>query len=578
METTIPPREEISHYECMHASYTKSLDNKHDMVVVKELIHCHDKRIIPNLRLITDYQRDFYTTLDNNRTHKDKKTFESIKKLRKHSCRQIDLQNSVARALGKPGSTFGLRQLARTPYLYGTDIDTPVLIKRGYKDRFPKTATPARVAVYDLEHNMAEDAEQEVILGSMTMKDKCFTAVLDSWVKHDPDFEAKLRKRAEELIGDTLKERNITLEIMVVDSPGKIIVECFKRAHAWQPDYVSIFNMDYDIPKSLAMLASEGIDPRTVFCDPRIPWDFRTFRYVKGKTSKKNKQGVEKKINFEDQWHYCENTASFIICDSMTLYKRIRIASPNEPSYSLDAILQRNGLDGKLKFEEADGLVKGEWHTFVQEKFPVEYAVYNIIDCIRVEQLDEKNKDIAMSLGALLKSSQYKNFDSQPKMIADDFYFFGLKHNLIIASTSDQMLTEIDDFSPRLKNWIITLPAYMVQDAEDLLIKDLPGNHALIFTNVSDIDVVSTYPTLQQKLNVDRATTVMELSSVEGMEEEEWRHVGIDMTAARTNSVMICNKMFGLPSMDDMLGSMMEHMAKEEAANDAIIEEVKEAA
>jgi hypothetical protein len=30
--------------------------------------------------------------------------------------------------------------------------------------------------------------------------------------------------------------------------------------------------------------------------------------------------------------------------------------------------------------------------------------------------------------------------------------------------------------------------------------------------------------------------------------------------------------------MDDMLGSMMDHMAKEEAANDATVEEVKEAA
>lgn len=550
----------------MHASYTKSLDGKHDMVVVKELIHCKDGRVIPNLRMITDFSRDFYTTLDKWRTHKDKKTFEEIEKLRKFSCRQIDLQDTVARALGLPGSQFGLRQLARNSYLYGTDIETPVLVKRGYKDRFKANASVAKVAVYDLEHNVAEDGEEEVILGSMTMKEKCFTAVLDSWVKDIPDFEAKVRKRADELIGDTLKKRKIEYEIMVVDSPAKIIQECWKRAHAWQPDYVTIYNMDYDIPKSLRTLEDEGIDPRSVFCDPRIPWQFRHFRYVKGKTSKKNKQGVEKKINFEDQWHYCENTASFVICDSMLLYKRIRIASPNESAYNLDWILQINGLDGKLKFEEADGLVKKEWHEFMQRLYKVEYTIYNLIDCIRVEQLDEKNKDICMSLGALLKSSQYKNFDSQPKMIADDFYFFGLKNKLVLASTSDRMLTEVDDFSPNLKRWIVTLPAYMAADMEDSIIIDLPGNVALIFTNVSDIDVVSTYPTLQQKLNVDRATTVMELSSVEGMEEEEWREVGIDLTAARVNAVQIGNRMFGIPSMDDALGSLL-------AANNERLEE-----
>jgi hypothetical protein len=149
-------------------------------------------------------------------------------------------------------------------------------------------------------------------------------------------------------------------------------------------------------------------------------------------------------------------------------------------------------------------------------------------------------------------------------MIADDLHFFGLSKGLVIASTSDRMLNDIDELSPGLKGWIVTLPAYMVADGDDDVVADLPGNKSLIFTNVSDIDIVSTYPTLQQKLNVDRATTATELSSVEGFEEEEWREVGIDLTAARTNASMICAKMFGLPDFDTLL----EEFVQAEAAND----------
>ena len=559
------PREDISHYECVHATYAQANDGSdEDVVVVKELIHLKDKRVIPNLRLIKNYQRDFYVTMEPNRTHKDKKTFESLKKVRKYTCRQIDLQDKVASALGQPRSSLGLRQLSRSPYLYGSDIETPVLIKRSYRDRFKAQSTPATVAVYDLEHNVKDDGEEEVILGSMTMKNKIFTAVLDTFANFDPDFAQKAKDKAMELIPDLIKERNLEFEIVVVDSPAKIIVECFKKAHEWQPDYVTIYNMDYDIPKSLQMLHNEGIDPRTVFCDPRIPWEFRKFEYVKGRAVKKGKDGKDKKINIYDQWHYCINTASFIIADSMLLYKRIRTASPNEPSYNLDDVLTRNGLEQKLKFTEADGLVKKDWHLFMQTFHPLVYTVYNQVDCIRVEQLDEKTKDIAMSLGALLKCSQYKTFNSQPSMIADDLHFFGLSKGLIIASTSDRMLNDIDELSPGLKGWIVTLPAYMVADGDDDVVADLPGNKSLIFTNVSDIDIVSTYPTLQQKLNVDRATTATELSSVEGFEEEEWREVGIDLTAARTNASMICTKMFGLPDMDTLL----EEFVQAEAAND----------
>lgn len=564
----LPSRDEIKYYECVHASYTKANDfSPNDMVIVKELIHCKDGRIVPNLRMIQNYKRDFYITLDKYKTHKDKRPWAPLNEVRKFTCSQHELHNKVGRALGNPGMRGSLRQIARDPYLYGADITTPVLVKRGYRDKWACTPTPSNVAVYDIETNMNSD-EQEIIIASMTNKQNVSMNILQSWIdesdlpaadKEPERFKQLVREKANELLGHILKKRGIdyrTMEINIHHTPAGLVKRSFEAAHEWQPDYVTIFNMAFDIPKSEKALRDEGYDPSDVFCDPRIPRKFRNFKWNQGAAHKIKKDGgkdTRVPINPIDQWHTVDNQASFIISDSMLLYKRIRTASANDPEYNLDYLLRKHKLGGKLKFTQADGFVKGEWHSFMQKYFPVEYCIYNLWDDISVEMLDEKTKDIAMSLPALLKCSEYKNYDSQPRMIADDLHFFELKRGNIIGTTSDQMLTEIDNYSPGLGNWIITLPAYMGPDPDPGIVRDIPGHLPLIHTHVSDIDVVSTYPKLQDMLNIDKFTTQTELSSVEGFTEDHWRWLGIDLTGGHVNGTMVAQQLLGLPAANELL-------------------------
>lgn len=575
MYPQLPPREEIERYECVHATYSKANDySPNDVVVVKELIHCKDGRPpIPNLRLIHNYQRDFYTTLDKYRTHKDKRPWAPIAQLRKFTCSQHELHNKVARALGNPNARGGLRQLARSPYLYGADVSTPVLVKRGYRDRWGGTPTPSSVAVYDIETNMNSE-EEEIIIASMTNKKNVSMNILGSWIdesaipaedKKPERFMQLVRDKAEELLGPILKKRGIdpqTMEINIHDFPAQLVQRSFEAAHEWQPDYVTIFNMAFDIPKSERALRDAGYDPADVFCDPRIPKKFRNFKWNQGAAHKVKKDGgkdTKVPINPIDQWHTVTNQASFVICDSMLLYKRIRTASANDPEYNLDYLLRKHKLGGKLKFTEADGFVKKEWHQFMQKYFPVEYCIYNLWDDISVEMLDETTNDIAMCLPALLKCSEYKNYDSQPRMIADDLHFFLQKYKLVAGTTSDEMLTEVDQASPGLGNWIVTLPAYMGPEPDDDIVSDLRGHVPLLFTHVSDIDVVSTYPRLQDMLNIDKFTTQTELSSVEDMEEDQWRWIGIDLTGGHVNGSMIAQQLLGLPASNELLAYYDEY-------------------
>lgn len=560
MNYEIVPEDNIAAYECVHASYVRSqFGPKKDAIVVKELIHTKDGRRVPNLRVITNFQRDFYVTKELLRNHKDKRPYEDIKNLVKHTCSQHELHDRVPRALGRPGMRGSMRQIARSPYLYGTDIKTPVIIKRKYKDRYKVEPTPASYAVYDIETNMNSETE-ELIMSSITMKNKINCRVSAEWLptEYHADLPRLVKELARELIGDIMDKRGVTdetFDVKLVNSPAACIVENFEAAHQWQPDYVGIFNMEFDIPETLRMLEGQGINPSNVFSDPRVPPEFRDFKWNQGpdkKVKKNDGANDEVPIGPVDRWHTCDTQASFIIADPMLLYKRIRTASANDPEYNLDYLLFKHGCKQKLKFSEADDFTGKAWHEFMQENYPIHYIIYNIYDCIATETLNEATGDISYTLPALLKCSEYKNFDSQPSMVADDYHFFLLKHNKVIASTSDQMLTEVDEYSPGLRGWIATLHAYLGPESDRDLVRDYQYHPTLIHTCVSDADIISTYPSEQLLYNIDALTTQTELSRVHGMEEMQWRSIGVDLTCGFNNHTMIAQRLLKLPSLSEV--------------------------
>ena len=80
---------------------TKTADNKHDCVTVKEYIHLKDGRKIPNVRTIVDFKRPFWVTAKAMRNHKDHLEWEKLENLVKYETTQVDLLENVARATGQ---------------------------------------------------------------------------------------------------------------------------------------------------------------------------------------------------------------------------------------------------------------------------------------------------------------------------------------------------------------------------------------------------------------------------------------------------------------------------------------------
>lgn len=567
MLPTLPPREQIKGFECKHGVYVEASDgSKDDLVLVKEIIHTTTGEQVPNLRKFVNFKRDFYITHKGHQNHKEKKEWEEVSKLQKFSCTQSKLVDTIARAVGRPGAKTSHRMLARSPYLYGSDITTPVLIKRRYMDQYPDCISNNSVAVLDIETDVVNGTE-EIVCISLTYKKRAILVYTKTFIGTIPNAIDETHRQFEQHLGEFKQKRGIELEVHIVDTPAQAVVMIMERAHKWMPDFIAIWNIDYDLPKIMAALDKENYNLADVFSAPEVEPRFRYCRYIRGADQKVTATGKITPLHPADRWHTMECPASFYFIDAMCVYKKIRIAKGNEASYSLDYILDKVLGLRKLKFDdilerEAPGIKPGslKWHEFMQQFYRIEYGIYNLFDCISVEELDEKTGDLRQTISILVEHSEYHRFPSQPRRTVDDLHFFCLDRNLVIASTSDKMEEELDKHIVSMNGWIVTLPAHLVDDNGLQIINEFPELRTAIRAHVADLDVSGAYPNTQDLLNISKETTYRELCKIEGVPEAVQRRTGINLTGGTTNAVEICCDIYKLPNFDELLGSFVRDM------------------
>lgn len=480
-------KENIKTIECKHASYSRAKDySKDDLLTIKEMIHTKDGKKIPNLYFIKNFKKDFYVTKEGFRQKEaQKKEWEDINKLQKFTSTQAKLNENVAKALGRPGMKGSLKMLARSPFLYGADISTPTLIKKKYQDQFPGTMSENNVAVLDIETDVVNGTEEPIYV-CISYKDKAILTVTESFVEGIIDFDLKLEQRIKELLPEEIKSRNLNVEIKICSNSGEACAYAISKAHVWMPDFLTIWNIDFDIPRIVNALMLYGYDPAVVFSDPKVPERFKYFNYRQGRTQKVTASGTVSSIHPAERWHVADCPASFHLIDSMCAYKRIRMAEKNETSYSLDFQLQKHLGKRKLKSVDLGHLSGLDWHVEMQKNHKLDYGVYNLFDCIGVELLDEKTKDLSTSISVQNGFSDYKIFDSQPRRLIDQLYFFVMGEGKIIASVSDDMEDELDAFVVGLKDWVITLPSHLIVDNGIPILEELPNVNSKIRVHNAD--------------------------------------------------------------------------------------------
>lgn len=554
--------------ECRHVIRVNSRQNENDDIhYVKEILHLSDGTRQPNTRVIENYQRDFYITKPGWQNHKDKKEAEQLDRLQKYPATDRDMPKRIARLLGQKLDNARIKQLARSPFLYGADIHAATLIKQKYMQKYPDAVSEAGVAVYDIETDVIHGTEA-IIMASVTFKDRAILAVNKKFLTGIINPEEQIRAGFHEYLGEGsehnyVKERNLKLEITIVDNEGLVVAKCMERAHEWMPDWMVVWNIAFDLPKSFEALQNCGMSVADVFCDPKLPKHYRNCEWTEGAAQKVTASGRTMTLGPQERWHVFDVPSSFYWIDAMVVYAMIRKANGQESSYRLDYILNKELGIRKLKFKEADHIPADtiEWHQFLQKYHKVAYCIYNVFDCVSVEILDEKTRDLSLTMPELCGYSRYRDFNSTPKQLADDLHFFYLKENKVITTHSDKMRDENDDHVIGMDGWPVALQPHLTIENGIRCIKDYSALATAIRAFVSDLDVKSSYPYTEIFLNISKATTMLELCQIDGVLEIIRRHVGLDVTGGRSNASSFCINIYKAPTNDTLLEAFEREVA-----------------
>ncbi len=547
-----------------------------DVHLIKEVLHFEDGSTKPNITFKKNYQRKFWLTKPSYRNHKDKKEFEEIEKLLEFETTQSEMRFKIVKALDKVWSNESIKDLGRSPYLYGTDITSTALIKAEYMNKYPELRTGYSVAVYDIETDVVNGTE-EIILATIVFKNKIVTAANKSFIKNSPVSGERVYSAFERYLGEYKKDMNLEFEFLIAENAVEVVRAVYTRAHEWMPDFIAIWNMDFDIPKTIKTIEEAGIDPEDILGDPRIPKIYRRCRYKEGRKKKITASGKVMPIKPSSQWHTLYLTASFYVIDAMCIYKQLRSPpKPELPSYSLDAILNRELKLGKLKFKEADSYSGLKWHQYMQQNYKPEYVVYNVFDCLSILLLDLKTKDMSHTMPSYSDISDFDKFNSNPKKINDALYYYYLNKGKVQASTpSTDKYIELDISKEEesneeeeekldilsLKGWIKTLHPYMIENLGLQVIKEDPELRTSIRGYVYDSDCISAYPRDIEACNVSKTTTKRELCNISGIEEEVFRLEGINLLEGPVNAIEYCTVMFNFPKPEELLDRLKKNTA-----------------
>jgi hypothetical protein len=440
--------------ECRFATYSRSTEegDYSDYHLIKEIIHHKDGTSSPNLRSVIDYKRNFWITKKGMQNHTDKKEWEFIENVNEFKSTQSDLTRSVAKALGTPWFKGNLKKLQASPYVYGTDISSTAVIKQAYADKWEKR-TKYSVAVFDTETDVLHGTN-EIMMATVSYKTRLITVIQRKFLSGQSNAVERIHKLANVILDKYIKDRNIKIEIAVVDKEIDIVKLTMAKAHEWMPDFLAVWNREFDMDKIITACVRAKVNIADILNDPKVPARYRTFNFKKGPAKKTTASGLTMSIPPAARWHTIVSPASFTWIDAMCTYKHVRTGEPEEPSYALDAILKLRAGITKLKFDQAKEHTGLMWHQFMQEKYPLEYVVYNMFDCISMEVLDEITNDLSLSLPMFTGCSDFADFKSQPKRTSDKLHYFCLRNNRVVGSVSQEMTTDMDSLTAELSGWI----------------------------------------------------------------------------------------------------------------------------
>lgn len=532
-------------------------DVRRDTHVVKEVIHYKDGTSKPHLRIIENFKRPFWITKEHYQKHKDKKECELLDRVIQYTATESGLARAVLTRLGsRYNGKKTLRDALPSPYIYGLDVSGLTMMKYYYSKKYPDYNTPYTMCALDTEVDIDTG---ELLILTVCTTDNIYVTILDRMVENRNNPEEQLKYLYDKYIPDCdLKEKiNVTFDICTDEL--QMVVNAFKKVHEWQPDFLAIWNISYDMEVLLKVLEKSEVDPKDIFSDPSLPPELREFKFVKGQIQKVTESGVLKPLEPREQWHTVKCPASFYWIDAMSAYHFVRVGTKNVPGgYSLDNILTTELGEGykKLKFKDevAEYLDGPDWHKYMVAKRPLEYVIYNCWDVMSMLELDKKTNDLAVSMPLLSGPSDFSIFNSGPKKLVNELHFFYLDNGLVLGTKG---IENDDDKILGLDSWIVLLSNYYV-GAEDgeYIEEDANARIDRIANNIRgfvyDADQSSGYPSDTLTANVSKDTTMREIVTIGDIDKDDFKLNNINLIFGKVNHVDYVTSMMNFPTLQTL--------------------------
>lgn len=536
-----------SEFQFLHSTYTKT-ENGDGIVALLKNTETNEKE----LKIVRNPKRSIFITKPGLReTFKEKKEYAPMSEVDEFIVYNHEMFDEIKVRLGFYRKSYiKQKKLLNSPYVYAADIDIEVLMKQHYMNKAKRMASEIHVGGLDIETSVL--GGKEIILNTYVSHDHhIYTAVLKPFLKDKTlDDIEKCTTSALQKFRDNLNEAGQKVydkffpkvEVKIFDREVDLIIWIFKQIHKHKDDFISVWNMGYDIPYMLERLKILGYSPYQIMCHPDVPGDLRVCNW------RPDKSPQDKLGHWSYRWDffYLSGYSQFI--DSMCLYSRLRKVKGIESSYTLKYIANKVLGTSKLDFGEAN-------HSIMQQSRFVEYTAYNIVDTLLLTLMDKVTGDMS-SMVMLTKDTDLPSFSKQTVQLKNWFYNYCRGENCVPSACKGDQTKPYDKYIHNVGGGVLN--PLLARETGTRRIKE--NNH---LTNlnlmVSDLDVVSMYPHIQIMSNISRETKLSTVLSIEGMPYNAINDFFGHYVAVEENSVHLASKFFNLPNYETV-GEMFDNL------------------
>ena len=315
---------------------------------------------------------------------------------------------------------------------------------------------------------------------------------------HTNEFNQKMHETYDEFYGSDLEYR----QFFFTDE-RKMLVQLFQLINKLELDFITIWNISFDMPYIIERLERLGLDPTEVMCHPDFPSKVCRFKADTRNFEIKNKNDVM----------ILSSYTNFI--DQMELYAANRKGGAELRNYKLNYIAQKELKDTKLDYSE-DGNIK----TLPYTNFEM-FVSYNIKDVLLQYGIERRTSDLdTLYVSSYKNATPYSKVFKQTVVLRNVQYVNYLSRGLVPGNNINVLFDTkqeapkydedgnlIDEEDDSFEGALVADPTY--NDKVGIKIYGQTSNN--IFLNAIDFDMSSFYPSSIRAMNIDPSTLIFKM-------------------------------------------------------------------